>query len=66
MVGKAGLPAAMRTMARALSKVRSLSREFQQGVSEIMRDRRQRFLHETATICQVRARRLRGRILGTQ
>ncbi len=38
VIGPKDMPAAMRTVARALSKVRGLSREFQQGVSEIMRE----------------------------
>ncbi len=38
VIGPKDMPVAMRTMARVLSKVRGLSREFQQGVSEIMRE----------------------------
>jgi sec-independent protein translocase protein TatB len=38
VIGPKDMPAAMRTMARMLSKIRGLSREFQQGVSEIMRE----------------------------
>ena len=38
VIGPKDMPAAMRTMARALSKVRGLSREFQHSVSEMMRE----------------------------
>jgi sec-independent protein translocase protein TatB len=38
VIGPKDMPVAMRTVARALSKLRGLSREFQHGVAEMMRE----------------------------
>ncbi len=38
VVGPKDLPAAMRTLARLISKLRGLSREFQDGVSDMVRE----------------------------
>ncbi|MFO1126991.1 MAG: Sec-independent protein translocase protein TatB [Rhodospirillales bacterium] len=38
VIGPKDLPVAMRTMARVLSRIRALSREFQRSVSDIMRE----------------------------
>ncbi|MFO1154942.1 MAG: Sec-independent protein translocase protein TatB [Rhodospirillales bacterium] len=38
VIGPKDMPAAMRTVARVLSRARSLSRDFQHSVSEIMRE----------------------------